>query len=101
MARINRAEVERVASLARLSLSDEEADRLVQEFDSFLDYIDTLQEIDTRGVVPTAHPISLPTPTRPDRPAAAMEAELAVANAPEAAASAFLVPKVIDTETEG
>ena len=101
MARINRAEVERVASLARLSLSDEEADRLVQEFDSFLDYIDTLQEIDTRGVVPTAHPISLPTPTRPDRPAAAMDAELVVANAPEAAASGFLVPKVIDTEAEG
>jgi aspartyl-tRNA(Asn)/glutamyl-tRNA(Gln) amidotransferase subunit C len=101
MARINRAEVERVASLARLSLSDEEADRLVQEFDSFLDYIDTLQEIDTRGVVPTAHPISLPTPTRPDRPAAAMDAELAVANAPEVAASAFLVPKVIDAEAEG
>jgi aspartyl-tRNA(Asn)/glutamyl-tRNA(Gln) amidotransferase subunit C len=101
MARINRAEVERVASLARLSLSDEEANRLVQEFDAFLGYIDTLQEIDTRGIVPTAHPISLPTPTRPDRPVAAMDAELAVANAPEAAASAFLVPKVIDAEAEG
>jgi aspartyl-tRNA(Asn)/glutamyl-tRNA(Gln) amidotransferase subunit C len=101
MARINRAEVERVALLARLSLSDEEADRLVREFESFLGYIETLQEIDTAGVVPTAHPISLPTPTRPDRPAVAMAAELAVANAPEAAASAFLVPKVIDTEAEG
>ena len=101
MARINRAEVERVALLARLSLSDEEADRLAQEFDSFLGYIETLQEIDTSGVVPTAHPISLPTPTRPDGPAAAMDAELAVANAPETAASGFLVPKVIDTEAEG
>jgi aspartyl-tRNA(Asn)/glutamyl-tRNA(Gln) amidotransferase subunit C len=101
MARINRAEVERVALLARLSLSDEEADRLVREFESFLGYIDTLQEIDTAGVVPTAHPISLPTPTRPDRPVAPMDAELAVANAPEAAASGFLVPKVIDTEAEG
>ena len=54
MARINRAEVERVASLARLSLSDEEADRLAREFDSFIGYIDTLQEIDTTGVAPTA-----------------------------------------------
>jgi aspartyl-tRNA(Asn)/glutamyl-tRNA(Gln) amidotransferase subunit C len=101
MARITRAELERVAFLARISLSDEEADRLEREFDSFLGYIDTLQEIDTTGVVPTAHPISLPTPTRPDRAAVAMDAELAVANAPEAAASAFLVPKVIDTEAEG
>jgi len=101
MARINRAEVERVALLARLSLSDEEADRLAREFDSFLGYVDTLQEIDTAGIVPTAHSISLPTPTRSDRPAAAMDAELVVANAPEAAASAFLVPRVIDTEAEG
>jgi aspartyl-tRNA(Asn)/glutamyl-tRNA(Gln) amidotransferase subunit C len=101
MTRINRAEVERVALLARLSLSDEEADRLVREFDSFHGYIDTLQEIDTTGIVPTAHSISIPTPTRSDRPAAAMDAELAVANAPETAASGFLVPKVIDTEAEG
>ncbi len=101
MARISRAEVERVALLARISLTDEESDRLVREFDSFLDYIDTLQEIDTEGVAPTAHPLSLPTPTRPDRPAAAMDVELVVANAPEAAESAFVVPKVIDTEAEG
>jgi aspartyl-tRNA(Asn)/glutamyl-tRNA(Gln) amidotransferase subunit C len=101
MARINRAEVEHVAALARLWLSDEETDRLVREFESFLGYIDTLQEIETAGVVPTAHPISLPTPTRPDQPCVAMDAERAVANAPEAAASAFLVPKVIDTEAEG
>jgi len=101
MARISRAEVERVALLARLSLSEEETDRLAREFETFLGYVDTLQEIDTAGVVPTAHPISLPTPTRPDQPAEPMDAESAVANAPEAAASAFLVPKVIDTEAEG
>ncbi|HEX9813374.1 MAG TPA: Asp-tRNA(Asn)/Glu-tRNA(Gln) amidotransferase subunit GatC [Myxococcota bacterium] len=101
MARISRAELERVALLARISLSDEEADRLEREFDAFLGYIETLQEIDTAGIAPTAHPISLPTPTRPDRPAEAMDPELAVANAPETAASAFLVPKVIDTEAEG
>ena len=98
---ISRAEVERVALLARISLSDDEVDRLVREFDAFLGYIETLQEIDTTGIAPTAHPISLPTPTRLDRPAAAMNAELAVANAPETAASGFLVPKVIDTEAEG
>jgi len=101
MTRINREELERVALLARLSLSDEEAGRLAREFDSFLDYIETIREIDTVGIAPTANPISLPTPTRPDRPAPAMDAELAVANAPEAAASGFLVPKVIETEAEG
>ena len=74
---------------------------LGHEFDSFLGYIETLQEIDTNGIAPTAHPIALPTPTRLDQPAAAMNADLAVANAPETAASGFLVPKVIGTEAEG
>ena len=43
MAHINRIDVERVASLARLSLSDEEAERLAAELDSFLGYIETLR----------------------------------------------------------
>jgi aspartyl-tRNA(Asn)/glutamyl-tRNA(Gln) amidotransferase subunit C len=101
MARINRAEVERVALLARLSLSEDEAVRFAREFESFLGYMDQLEEVDTRGVVPTAHPISLATPRRPDRPADPMDPALVVANAPESAGSAFLVPKVIDTEAEG
>jgi aspartyl-tRNA(Asn)/glutamyl-tRNA(Gln) amidotransferase subunit C len=101
MARIDRDDVERVASLARLSVSDEEADRLVADFDSFLGYVETLRELDTSGIEPTSHPIPLPTPMREDRPEAPIDAELALANAPEAADSAFLVPKVIDSETEG
>ena len=101
MARIDRAEVERVAFLARLSLSDEEADRLAREFESFLGYIETLQELDTSDIEPTSHPIPLPTPMREDLPEAPIDAELAVANAPESAQSSFLVPKVIDSESEG
>ncbi len=101
MARIDRSEVERVASLARLSISDAEADRLAAELDSFLGYIETLQELDTSEIEPTSHPIPLPTPMRDDEPEAPIDAELAVANAPESADSAFLVPKVIDSESEG
>ena len=101
MARIRRADVKRVAMLARLSISDEEADRLVHEFDSFLGYIETIQELDTRGVVPTAHPISLATPTREDFAAKAMDPELALANAPESAGSAFRVPRVLESEADG
>ena len=101
MARINRVDVERVASLARLSVTDEEAERLAAELDSFLGYIETLQELDTSDIEPTSHPIPLPTPMREDLPEAPIDAELAVANAPESAGSSFLVPKVIDSESEG
>ena len=101
MARISRAEVERVASLARLSLSDEEAEQLTVELDSLLEHFESLQELDTTGITPTSHPISLPTPMRDDRAVVAMDPELAIANAPESVGTAFVVPKVIDSESEG
>jgi aspartyl-tRNA(Asn)/glutamyl-tRNA(Gln) amidotransferase subunit C len=101
MARINRDDVERVASLAKLSLSDEEAETLAAELGSLLDHFEALQEIDTSGIAPTSHPIPLPTPMRDDRAVVAMDPELAVANAPESAGTAFVVPKVVDSESEG
>jgi aspartyl-tRNA(Asn)/glutamyl-tRNA(Gln) amidotransferase subunit C len=99
MAHINRAQVDRVAVLARLSLSDDEADRLAAELDAFLGYVETLQELDTSEIVPTSHPIPLLTPMRPDAAEDPIDPRLAVENAPEAAASAFVVPRVIDSES--
>jgi aspartyl-tRNA(Asn)/glutamyl-tRNA(Gln) amidotransferase subunit C len=101
MARITRAEVHRVAKLARLSLSDEEAERMTSDLDRILEYVETLRELDTGGIEPTAHAIPLATPMREDRAGPAIAPELAVANAPESIASAFVVPKVIEGEDEG
>ena len=101
MARISRGEVERVAELARLSLSDEQAERMTSELDRILDYVETLSELDTSGVEPTSHVIPLRTPLREDLPESPLDPELAVANAPEHAGSAFVVPKVIEGEEEG
>jgi aspartyl-tRNA(Asn)/glutamyl-tRNA(Gln) amidotransferase subunit C len=101
MTRIARAEVERVASLARLSVSDEEADRLAAELDSLLEYVETLRQVDTDGIEPTSHVIPMATPMRKDRPVAGLDPELALANAPERGDSAFVVPKVIEGADEG
>jgi aspartyl-tRNA(Asn)/glutamyl-tRNA(Gln) amidotransferase subunit C len=101
MARLTREKVHQIAKLARLSLSDAEADRMTVELDHILAYVDTLQELDTDGIEPTAHAIPLPTPMRPDRALPAMDPELAVANAPESIGTAFVVPKVIEGEEEG
>jgi len=101
MARITLAEVHHVAKLARLSLSDPEAERMTAELDQILAYAESLQQLETEGIEPTAHAIPLDTPLRPDRATPGISPELAVANAPEAIAGAFVVPKVIEGEDEG
>ncbi len=101
MALINREDVEYVVSLARLSLSGEELDRMVSELDQILGYAETLSGVDTEGVPPTAHVIPLATPMREDRAASPLDPELAIANAPRSAGSAFVVPQVIEGGGEG
>ena len=101
MSRITRDEVERVAGLARLSLSDAEAGRVAEELGRVLDYVEQLGALDTAQIVPTSHAIPMATPMREDRAEPAMDPALVVRNAPEAEGSAFVVPKVIDSEAEG
>ena len=84
MPRITRSEVHRVAKLARLALSDAEADRMTNDLDHILEYVEKLRELDTGDIEPTAHAIPLATPMRPDR-----------------AAPGIVVPKVIEGEEEG
>lgn len=91
-------EVARIAQLARLSLSDDEAAAMQRDLARILDYVETLQALDTDGVEPTSHAIAVSTPTRPDEASEPLDPELAVANAPESVGTAFLVPKVIDEE---
>ena len=101
MAHISREEVERIAALARLSLSNDEAERMATELDTILGYVETLAEVDTAGIAPTSHVIPLPTPLREDRGEASLDPEVAMANAPEREGTAFVVPKVIEAEQEG
>ena len=98
MAHITRQQVDDIAELCRLSLSEAEARAMQRDLERILDYVASLEELDTGGVEPTAHAIALETPLRSDRAAAPMDPELAVANAPERAGTAFVVPKVIDAE---
>ncbi|HJO24094.1 MAG: Asp-tRNA(Asn)/Glu-tRNA(Gln) amidotransferase subunit GatC [Myxococcota bacterium] len=101
MADVSREEVERIAALARLALTDAEAERAVTELEAILGYVALLESVDTEGVEPTRHVLPLATPMRDDAGAAAMDPELAVANAPDREGTAFVVPKVIEGEEEG
>jgi len=101
VARIGREQVDRVAALARLSFSDAESERIATDLEAILDYVETLNELDTDGIEPMSHVVELDTPMREDRAVAALDPGLAVANAPARDGSAFVVPKVIDGEDEG
>ncbi len=101
MSRISPKEVEHTAHLARLELSPSERDAMARDLDRILDYVATLQQLDTRGIEPTSHPIPLPTPFRSDEPVPPIDPALAVSNAPQAEGTAFVVPKVIDSDDEG
>ena len=98
MTRIERAEVERIAELARLELSDAEAVRMTADIQAILGYVAALDALDTRGVEPTTHAVPLATPLRDDRAAAALDPDRALANAPAREGFAFVVPKVLDED---
>jgi len=99
MSRVEPADLAHVAALARLALSEGEIVSMTRDLEQMLEYVATLEQLDTEGVAPTAHGFELATPLRPDQPAAPLDPELAVANAPEHEGTAFLVPKVLEEES--
>lgn len=98
MARINEEQVRYIARLARLSLDGENVEKLAADMDRILEWVDTLGELDTSGITPTAHSIELTTPVREDEAVQGMDPQLAVSNAPESVDTAFSVPKVLEGE---
>ena len=63
---MDRAEVRKIASLARLSLSDAEVDRFATQLTAILGYFEKLREVATDGVPPASHPPGLAGPLRAD-----------------------------------
>jgi aspartyl-tRNA(Asn)/glutamyl-tRNA(Gln) amidotransferase subunit C len=94
--KITREEVENVAVLARLELTGEEKDIFTGQMDAILAYVDKLNELDTSGVIPTAHAVPMENAFRDDEARPSIGVDSALANAPERADGFFRVPKVIE-----
>jgi aspartyl-tRNA(Asn)/glutamyl-tRNA(Gln) amidotransferase subunit C len=94
--KITRAEVEHVARLARLALREDELESLTGQMDAILGYVDQLNELDTEGIIPTAHAVPMENAFREDRVKPSLGVEGALGNAPDAGAGCFRVPKVIE-----
>ena len=94
--KITREEVENVALLARLELTEEEKDIFTGQMDTILAYVDKLNELDTSGVIPTAHAVPMENAFRDDEARPSIGVDNALANAPERAEGFYRVPKVIE-----
>jgi aspartyl-tRNA(Asn)/glutamyl-tRNA(Gln) amidotransferase subunit C len=90
------ADVERVAALAHLELTDEEKQLFTRQLADILAYAEQVQAVDTTGVPATSH-VNAHGVERDDEPAPCLSVEDALANAPDSAPSAglFRVPRVI------
>jgi len=89
-------EVEHVARLARLSLTDSEKDIYRSQLEHILEYIGKLSEVDTSKVEPTSHVIPLSNVTREDETVESKYADAILDNAPAAEERCFKVKKVIE-----
>jgi aspartyl-tRNA(Asn)/glutamyl-tRNA(Gln) amidotransferase subunit C len=70
---IEREQVEHVAKLARLKLTDDEVERMAGELSGILEHVERIAELDLDGVEPTSHVIALENVLRPDEPRASWE----------------------------
>ena len=88
--------IEYVGILAKLELSEEEKEQAKKDMANMLDYIDTLNELDTSGVEPRSHVFPVNNVFREDVVTNEDDRDEILANAPEAKDGAFVVPKTFD-----
>lgn len=93
---VNREEVLKIASLAKLSLTEEEVEKYTSQFNDILDYMHQLNELDTENVEPLSHVLELTNVTRKDVEESSLKRKEVLKNAPESDGDYFIVPKVID-----
>jgi aspartyl-tRNA(Asn)/glutamyl-tRNA(Gln) amidotransferase subunit C len=92
---ISRKEVEKVALLGRLLLSEDELDQMTRQLGDILGYVDLLSEVNTDQVEPMAHALDVSNAFRNDLARPSLEREDALQNAPHRDGECYLVPAVL------
>jgi len=93
---ITRDDVLHVAKLAKLSLKEDEIDRMMSDLAKILTYVEQLGELDTTDVPPTAHVAVTSTPLRKDEARSVLAAQETLAEAPRRVEDGFAVPAFVD-----
>ncbi|RIK73021.1 MAG: Asp-tRNA(Asn)/Glu-tRNA(Gln) amidotransferase GatCAB subunit C [Planctomycetota bacterium] len=92
---LTRAEVEKVALLARLRLTESELATMTEQLSQIVGYVDQLSEVDADGIEPMAHAVEVVNVFAEDRVEPSLPRELALANAPRHNDRGYLVPAVL------
>jgi aspartyl-tRNA(Asn)/glutamyl-tRNA(Gln) amidotransferase subunit C len=96
--RIDPDQVRHVAHLARLTVSDEEVARFAGQLSAILEYVEQLNELDTRNVPPTAHALPVHNVLRDDVARPSLTPDQGLANAPQREGDYFALPKVLEQD---
>jgi aspartyl-tRNA(Asn)/glutamyl-tRNA(Gln) amidotransferase subunit C len=92
---IEKKDVEYVAWLARLELSEEEKERFTRQLGDVLEHAQRIKSLDTSGIEPTSHVLPLRNVMRDDEIKPSMSQEEALANAPQREGGYFVVPRIM------
>lgn len=89
-------DVEHIALLARLRLTEEERERFGSQLSSILSYVEKLNEIETSGVEPASHMLEMKNIMREDELRPSLPVDDALMNAPDRSGNFYRVPKIIE-----
>jgi aspartyl-tRNA(Asn)/glutamyl-tRNA(Gln) amidotransferase subunit C len=94
--KIDVEQVRKVAKLARLELTEAEVEEFTGQLSAILDYMEKMNELDTKNVEPLAHCLPISNVFREDVVKESLGTEKALANAPQRDGDFFKVPKILD-----
>jgi aspartyl-tRNA(Asn)/glutamyl-tRNA(Gln) amidotransferase subunit C len=96
LSRISKDQVKHVAHLARLAVTDEEAEMLTEQLDKIIGFAEELNELDTDNVEPTTHVLELKNILREDEVRNSVSVDEAMKNAPAQKDGQFKVPNILE-----
>ncbi|WML50868.1 Asp-tRNA(Asn)/Glu-tRNA(Gln) amidotransferase subunit GatC [Neobacillus sp. PS3-12] len=95
MSQISIDQVKHVANLARLAITEEEAEKFTKQLDAIITFAEQLNELDTENVEPTSHVLDIKNVLREDVPQKGLPQEEVLKNAPEEKDGQFKVPSIL------
>ncbi len=93
--KITRDDITHVANLARLDMNEESIEKFAVQIDEILKYVETLESVDTEGIVPTSHAIFMTNAFRDDIEKQDYDKDSLLSNAPEKENGNYVVPKIV------
>jgi aspartyl-tRNA(Asn)/glutamyl-tRNA(Gln) amidotransferase subunit C len=96
MSRISTDQVKHVANLARLSITEEDAELFASQLDAIITFAEQLNEVDTENVKPTSHVLDMKNIMREDIPKKGLDNEEVVKNAPDHTDGYIRVPSILE-----